>query len=222
MSIIERLKKIKNEVIESRSKVSCEHITSEEKRIKDKLNDELNYNEPDQFARHNNNKSDGQVDKIAVREISNGEDKYSVEDLLYSYHYEGRTDAWQYGIRVENKDVEVRKFSVTNGEKTSSLIFRKEKGDYQEYGDSRNSGNFNDCTVEFSGYSSRSISIPKDLDLKNVNAIRYQFRNDKIIAHFLDKYVIVTHDERKSYKEYAKERDKAFVLQKSKQDKLKE
>lgn len=219
MNITERLKKLRDDVIISMSKVSCGHISTEEKRIKDELNAKLNYDEPDRLTKQNN-KSRGQVDSLTIREISNGEDRYSVKDLLYSYHYEGRTDAWQYGIRAANKDVEFREFSVTKGEKTSTLTLKKEKGSYHEYGDSQDSGNFNHCIRTFSEYSAGTVSISNDLDLKDINAIRYQFRNDKKIAHFLDKYVIVTPDERNSYKEYAKEQDKLYVLDKAKQDKL--
>lgn len=218
MSLIDKLKKFRNDIIVNMSKVTCEHIPSEEMRIKEELNTKINYDEPDRFSKQNN-KSNGQVDHIKVREVSNGEDKYSVNDLLYSYHYDGRTDAWQYGIRVENKDVQVRKFSVANGEKTSSLVLKKVKGNYQEYGDSKDSGNIEYCSRNFSEYS-KTTYIPDSIDLTNVNAIRYEFRKDKEIAHFLDKYVIVTPDERKSYKAYEKEQDKLFVQNKVKQDKL--
>ena len=217
MNLTERLMKLRDDVIINMSKVSCGHISAEEKQIKDELNAKLNYDEPDRFAKQNN-RSIGQVDSLTIREISNGKDRYYVKDLLYSYHYDGRTDAWQYGIRIENKDVEFREFSVTKGKKTSTLTLKKAKGNYQEHGDSRDSGNFNYCTETFSEYSAGIIFIPNDLDLRDINAIRYQFRNDKGIAHFLDKYVIVTPDERKSYKEYAKKQDKLYVLNKAKQD----
>ncbi|MBQ9271834.1 MAG: hypothetical protein IJ218_06195 [Alphaproteobacteria bacterium] len=219
MGVIDMARKMRDEIIINMSKVSREHNESEENSIRERLNAELNFDREDRFSK-NNNKEKGQVDSISVRDISNGDDKYSVKDLLYSYHYDGRTDAWQYGIRVEDKDVSVREFSVTKDGETTSFVLKKEAGNYQEHGDSNDSGDFDYGVAKFSEFKDKHINIPSDLDLSNTNAIRYHFRNNKFISHFLDKYVIVTSDERKSYKEYAKEQDKLFALQKSKQDKL--
>lgn len=220
MSLIDVAKKMRDDIVISMSKVSQKHDEEKEKLIREEFDAKLNYDKPDPFTQKNNKKT-GQIDDIKIREISNGDDKYSVQDLLYSYRYDGRTSVWQYGFRIEDKDVNVREISVTKDGKTSSLILKKENGKYHEHGDSRDSGDFYDSTAKFSEYARESFSIPSDLDLSDTNAIRYHFRNDKKIAQFLDKYVIVTPDERKSYKEYAKEQDKAFAIQKSQRDKLK-
>lgn len=219
MSLIDIAKKMRDDIVVNMSKVSREHDEAAEKSIKDRLNAELNFEKSDRFY-GKKNKETGQVDHLTVREISNGDDKYAVKDLLYSYHYDGRTDIWQYGIRVEDKDVSVREFSVTKDGKTSSFVLKKEDGSYQEHGDSNGSGDFYYGVAKSTEYKDKNFSVPSDLDISDTNAIRYHFKNHKFIAHFLDKYVIVTPDERKSYKEYAKAQDKAFALQKSKQDKL--
>lgn len=205
--------KMHEKIVLSMSKVSCEHIVSEEKRIKQELNSELNYDEPDRYAKSNNKKS-GKVEGITVREISNGKDKYIVKDLLYSYHYNGRTDLWQYGIRVEDKNARVRDFSVTKDGKTDTLVLKKVKGHYQEYGDSSGSGEYSYSKARF---SNGDIPIPSNLDLSDINAIRYHFKNIKWVAHFLDKYVIVTSAERNAYEKYAKQQDKILAMQKSKE-----
>ena len=44
-------------------------------------------------------------------------------------------------------------------------------------------------------------------DLNNINDIRYQVRNNPKFSYFLDKFFIVTPEEKKSYKQYAKKQD---------------
>ena len=206
MGIMDRLEQVRDKVIADMSKVSCEHITAEEDRIRAKENLGLNYNVPDRFCKKNNVKV-GQVDDLQVREITNGKDVYTVKDLQYTFHFEGRTSAWQYGVRIEEKDVQARDIEVTQGDKKISLHLVKQEGIYHEHGDSNDTGDFRGAGASFSEYSGKSMSVPFGLDLTNINAIRYHFKDDKKIAHFLDKFVIVTEQEKKAYKQYAEKQD---------------
>lgn len=219
MSLIDIVKKMRQSTVEHMSKVSREHDETKEIVLRDELFAKLNFEEPDRFT-GKNNREKGRVNRLKIREITNGGDKYSVKDLLYSYHYDGRTSVWQYGVRIEDKEVSVREFSATKDGKTASFVLKKEDGSYHEHGDSNDAGDFYYGTANFSEYSNGRFSVPYDLDISDTNAVRYHFRKHKEIAHFFDKYVIVTPDERKAYKEYAKAQDNALALQKSQQDRL--
>lgn len=64
--------------------------------------------------------------------------------------------------------------------------------------------------------SSGGISLLYATDINDINSIRYQLGKDhgwynnkaKQLAHFIDKFVIVTPEERKAYKEYAAKLDR--------------
>lgn len=198
MDFSKKYNEIKDQIVIGMSKVSRDHIETEEQRLEQKITSDINY----ENVHWTNVKcsSRGKIDNLSVREISNGKDKYSVEDSLFSYHYDGVTSCWQYGVCVEDKDCEVRNITVSKGGNKTSLSFKREKGSYQERGDSSDHGEVNTFRAKF---KDREINVPADLDLTDINAIRYHLQDNKNIAYFLDKYVIVSPQEKETYRKYA-------------------
>ena len=52
--------------------------------------------------------------------------------------------------------------------------------------------------------------------INNINSIRYQVRKNSKVSYFLDKFVIVTPEERQAYREYAKQQDAEMKWKKQK------
>lgn len=177
----------------------------EEQKARKELYSELNYDKEHWSTKKHNIKT-GDIDFIKIRKISNGENKYKVKDALYSYHYSGVTSVWQFGVCAEDKDVTERRFSILKDGKEEVVTFKKEKGTYEEHGDSRDSGQLNNFNAIYTEWNDNQkfIPIPEDLDLSDTNAIRYELRNNSVIAHFMDKYVIVKPEEKQSYLDFVK------------------
>lgn len=78
------------------------------------------------------------------------------------------------------------------------------------------------CSGKIDG---KSLFLPdcylgNDVDISDINAVRYQLEDDKDedlkkLGMFIDKYVIVTPDERKAYEEYKAQRDNENILKKA-------
>ena len=131
MTIDERLKKlrnIRNRIVVSMSKKTRKNYPEEEERITKSLMGKINYDRP--TFPIDTDKSKGRVEYVNVSEISNGTDKYIVEDVLYSRHFEGVSSIWQYGAQIDNKDIQVRMISVKHNGKTFGFSLIKEKGTY--------------------------------------------------------------------------------------------
>lgn len=219
MGIKDRVKDIQNKIVIGMSKVSKEHLVSEENRIETETINRINYS--DKHWTGSDCKCSGNVDNIDVREIKNGDDKYVVSDLTYSYHKNGVSSCWQYGVRIEETDNIKREITVKQGDMSITLTLSKEEGIFQEHGDSKDEGSVSRSKGSFvigsDNHKSKdpiTFDIPEDLDIKDINAIRYHFRDDKKIAYFLDKFMIVSDAEKKVYKAYAKPREDALKIQK--------
>ncbi len=196
MTFKERYRRMVQRIDERRSYVSQEHVVSEEKRRKKEKIDRM----------------DAKNVKVTVREIINkkNKSKYLVSDLQYQNHTENSyvIGEWGRDKKCEILDHNVREIAVTEGDKQIILGFKKSNGTFQEIysGKVEESG---DCHRYFAFFNGDYILLPDSLDFTDTNAVRYAFRHDMEIAHFLDKFVIVTDEERKAYKKYAKARDAA-------------
>ena len=165
MSLKERLEKLRNKIVVNMSKETRKNYPEEEERIIKSFMDKSNYEQP-AFPNHTN-KSKGQVEYVNVSEISNGKDKYIVKDVLYSQHFEGVASIWQYGARIDNKDLQIREISVQHNDKTFEFNLIKENGTYHEEGDSNSKGNidtqtelkgcFNDPNLQLVGFNNYNI-----------------------------------------------------------------
>ena len=236
MSLIDKAKQMRNSIIADMSEVTKEHLPEQEKiraqEIKNSVdNDHLSITKKYYYLnwqeRHYivpSGASEINVQDVSVREVSNGGDKYMVGNDVFSFKKQGKhlnssdRDTIMFNIECVN-----RQFSASKNGKEETLFLTHVKGQetYADFSETKYKAGktFQVDYVKASLNNGEFFNIPNSVDLTNINAVRYHLRNNKEAAHFLDKYVIVTPDERKSYKEYAKEQDKAFVLQKSKQDK---
>ena len=120
--------------------------------------------------------------------------------MLYSGHFEGVASIWQYGARIDNKDLQIREISVQHNDKTFEFNLIKENGTYHEEGDSNSKGAIDKCYAYFLG--EYYPKVPKNIDLSDINSIRQAFDNNREIAYFLDKFVIVNNEEKEAYKNH--------------------
>ena len=192
------------------SKVSKGSLADKEEMLKREIHAATDYEYNHQFVKNLKLKSKGHVAALVAREITNGKDKYEVSDALYSYSAIRGGGSWQYGSRIDTVKGKVRCFTVFNDGQTMKLEIKKETGTYQEYGDSNASGNIEEFYSVMmrnneDRYTGNQLTIPKDIDLSDTNAIRFALRDNEKAAYFLDKFVIVTEEERASYKAYEKE-----------------
>ena len=197
MGLEDKIKKLRNKIVVSMSRETRKNCPEEEERMTKEFLDNFNF-ERRGFPDHIN-KSKGQVDYINVSEISNGKDKYVVKDALYSIHYEGVSSIWQYGAQIDNKDIQIREISVQYNDETFKFSLKKENGSY--YCDEDNTkGDIDVCSAYFMG--THYPSVPKYIDLSDIYSIRQVFAGNREIAYFLDKFVIVTKEEKEAYKNY--------------------
>ncbi len=140
-----------------------------------------------------------------VRTIANGKDRYTVEkksdQKICSI---GHGDPRMYDPTIANETS--ISFKVTdNAEHIKTL--RIVKREVVEQGD----GDIIKCGVSFGSADWYGlVALDDNTDINDINAIRYQLgksdkEGSKEMAHFLDKFVIVTPEERKAYKKYEDE-----------------
>jgi len=138
-----------------------------------------------------------------ARIIENGEDKFIVSEGLET----GLNKLFAY-------DYQHRYFTVKDeygNSKSLDIIVRKNASLYRdEYRLALNSFYLGPTkeNIEFEtnmtgNIYERYIGSQKDLSLNNINVLRYQLKNDMEASYFLDKFVIVTPEERQAYQEYA-------------------
>ena len=135
-----------------------------------------------------------------ARIIENGEDKFIVSEgletglnKLFAYDYQHRY------FTVKDED---------GNSKSLDIIVRKKKYPYEEYYKDLALNSFylgpTKENIEFEtnmtgNIYERYIGSQKDLSLNNINVLRYQLKNDMEASYFLDKFVIVTQEERQAY-----------------------
>lgn len=216
-----------NNIVANMSEVTKEHLPEQEKIREQEINDSVEQGFFIQGRSYVNTcgASEINVQEVTVREVSNGNDKYLVDDDTFSYkkhgtwHDSSNRDIIYFGIECLT-----RQFTASKGDKkmTLSLTNVKGKEEYDDVSESeRNAGKSYDLDHVEIRFNGKKVTVAdKRPDLTDINSIRYQLRNDKEVAHFLDKYFIVTNKERSAYKAYAKYQDKLFALEKSKNDKL--
>ena len=72
----------------------------------------------------------------------------------------------------------------------------------------------------------RDRCLGNDVDISDINAVRYQLEDykdeeAKKLGMYIDKYVIVTPEERKAYKEYKAQKDNENILKKTRMKSIK-
>jgi len=69
-------------------------------------------------------------------------------------------------------------------------------------------------------FDDRRIRVDLDArtDIYDTNAIRYQIKDNKEMANFFDKFVIVTPEERKAYQKYESQKEQEAALLKKQQE----
>lgn len=204
MDVLTKCQKLRDKLVKRVPKVSCPHMEQEEQRLRAEITAEINFDEDHWTNVRASGK--GQVDHVQAREISDDKEKFVVSDVLYSYHFDGPVNVWQYGVRKENTDRQVRKISVSQKNKTTELVLKKSVGDYHDIGDSSDSGLVDTAKASFTGWVKDEDFASRDIDLTDINAIRYNFRHEKDVADFMDKFVIVTPEEKEAYNQYARDR----------------
>ena len=72
----------------------------------------------------------------------------------------------------------------------------------------------------FRSFDDRRIRVDLDArtDIYDTNAIRYQIKDNKEMANFFDKFVIVTPEERKAYQKYESQKEQEAALLKKQQE----
>ena len=131
-----------------------------------------------------------------ARIIENGEDRFTV-----TQRFEKDVDYYGDHDDFEKYDCQRRIFTAKdkagNSESLTIEIQTNENGQvgplWADFG-----------SIKFWGYE-ESHEKPNfnGKDLNDINAVRYELKDNKEIAYFLDKFVIVTPEERKNYQEYA-------------------
>lgn len=66
--------------------------------------------------------------------------------------------------------------------------------------------------------SYNSVELDAGTDIYDTNAVRYQIKDNKELANFFDKFVIVTPEERKAYQDYEARQEREAALQAKRQE----
>lgn len=62
------------------------------------------------------------------------------------------------------------------------------------------------------------VELDARTDIYDTNAVRYQIKDNKELANFFDKFVIVTPEERKAYQDYEARQEREAALQAKRQE----
>lgn len=141
-----------------------------------------------------------------TRAIKNGKDRYVVQTTR------GFEEGVRYGHRRDYDptiaNVAFVSFKTIDNQSNQAVV-TLEKREIVEEGDRE----INLCEIALGGSARWGVKLDDNTD---INSVRYQLgkvdewngNEAKQLAHFIDKFVIVTPEERKSYKEYAVKMDK--------------
>ena len=187
------IQKIKNNIIISRSKVSqnTPEDVEELARAKEAGTTRAYYN----FL----GKHPATVEKDAeVRKVTNGRDTYYTADSISSVEWK-RFFSDPRVIEPTTVHSTMRRFSVFHNNTSASITIAHNQVKIE--------GDVEVPPYEIT-FDNSTISDPVEkFDINNINSIRYALRGNEQASFFLDKYFIVTPEERKSYAEYKKTRD---------------
>ena len=153
-------------------------------------------------------------EKGDTRTIKNGTDKYSVQkEVTFEEHRQFYLGDPRQPYNDPTADSHQVSFTVVYNNTSDVEILTIQKRDNISGGaDER----FPECEVGWGKDATLGIKLNDDTDINNINSVRYQLGKvggmkegkAKQLAYFIDKFVIVTPEERKAYKEYAAEMDK--------------
>ena len=140
-----------------------------------------------------------QCGDFRCRQVKNGKDTYYVAEQHMVATWEKSVGDQRERIpsRVETK---VRSFVVKHGDDEMSFVIHDNKIAWEEIeGRTRLAPKL----VLFGG---KEYKLDSGTNISDINQVRYQLRNYKEISYFLDKFVIVSEEEREAYRKYEAER----------------
>lgn len=149
------------------------------------------------------------INELKTQKISNGKDVYFCTvmkgNACVAENRAGSAHPLYYNIdRTETR------YMVSDGQKTQVMLLRDNKIL------KRGEGSVNLKELVFFGDETVSIPLQNDTDINDINAVRYQLEGANLdknnINKFIDKFVIVTPEQRSTYKEYKKKRDFNKIL----------
>lgn len=204
-TIKQRITALKNKYIFRMSKVSEIQPAEQEavEKVKKAVTPSAYYN----FL----GKTEQKVEKEAsVRKIKNGKDDYFMAD--------GTTRLRRQIFFGDPRDVDpapvdttFRHIAVMYQDKIVSISIAA--NNTIEGGD----GNVPERCIYFDDRRIR-VDLDARTDIYDTNAIRYQIKDNKEMANFFDKFVIVTPEERKAYQKYESQKEQEAALLKKQQE----
>ncbi len=147
------------------------------------------------------------------RTIKNGTDKYSVQkEVTFEEHRQFYLGDPRQPCTDPTADSHQVSFTVVYNNTSDVEILTIQKRDNISGGDKR----FPKCEVGWGKDAILGIKLDDNTDINNINSVRYQLGKvggmkegkAKQLAYFIDKFVIVTPEEREAYNKYAAEMDK--------------
>lgn len=151
-----------------------------------------------------------------VRKIKSGNDLYGVEKSSV----QGETRRFACGnpksITPTEASVNAVLYKVTDAQDNSKTLIL-EKRELTEHGKKYGEVKVDKCVVGFADNmrgdriaSHTEVCLEPDTDITNINSVLYQLKHKRgenaeisnEFAHFIDKFVVVTPEERKSYRDF--------------------
>lgn len=209
-TIKQRMTALKNKYIFRMSKVGEIQPAEQEavKKVKNAVTPSAYYN----FL----GKTEQKVEKEAsVRKIKNGKDDYLVADGTTSLRRQIFFGDPR-NIDPALVDTTFRHIAVMYQDKIVSISIAAnntiEEGDIK----------VPERCICFDDSRSTRVDLNARTDIYDTNAIRYQIKDNKEMANFFDKFIIVTPEERKAYQKYEsqKEQEAALLKKQQEQEKL--
>lgn len=183
------VEKIKRNIIINMSKVSETNADDAEKiaKVKDagiKKN----------FA----GKHPGKIEKeTEVRKITNGSDTYYTGDGVFTVEYERFFgDPRNYTPATVRSTI--RNFAVLHNEESAFMSIRQNE--------TLTEGYEKVAPYEITLPGEKVMEFSEPIDINNINSIRYAVKDNEKASFFLDKYFIVSQQEKENYAVYKKQR----------------
>lgn len=164
------------------------------------------------------------VSNLETRKVVNGKDTYYCTSMKGNACIaEGRAGRHCLQFNIDRTEV---RHKISDGKNFIQMVLRDNK--ILEDGEGVVHPKELLCTGKIDGKSLffRDIYLGNDVDISDINAVRYQLEDDKDedlkkLGMFIDKYVIVTPDERKAYMEYKAQRDNEDILKQARMKSIK-
>ncbi|MCM1323516.1 MAG: hypothetical protein NC218_05080 [Acetobacter sp.] len=206
------------------SKVSDDNVSSENKEKLLKIHPQIPNFTPEKKE---------SIEEPSFRKIKNGSDEYDVVDRTEYLYYGYNNMIVKYGdvfddFGCHHTFILARQITVMHENNEATLCIVKQatssseiqSATYEEY-----AAKIKQQNADMFFNKDKNRVECGQIDLNDINAIRYACRKNEKMSYFLDKFVIVTPEERKAYREYAEKMDKVEKIrlqQKQKENREKE